>query len=102
MTCPDHRCGSRAAQHSVRSASRYRNRLDGLRSSLKVEGETNRTQDNAPANSQLGAAMLEAANAIDRRYQPLLDMKQADPGASMEAAIATAAHDILVADLPSK
>ncbi len=30
---------------------------------LKVEGETNRTQDNAPANSQLGAAMFEADNA---------------------------------------
>jgi len=87
---------------STASAARADIVTDWMACGLKVEGETNRTQDNAPANSQLGAAMLEAANAIDRRYQPLLDMKQADPGASMEAAIATAAHDILVADLPSK
>ncbi len=39
---------------------------DWMAYGLKVEGDTNRTQDNAPANSQLGAAMFEAANAIDR------------------------------------
>lgn len=75
---------------------------DWLPYGLKVEGETDRIQDNPPASNQLGVAMFEAADAINRRYQPLLDMKQADPSASMEAATATAAHDILVAYFPSK
>jgi len=41
------------------------------------------------------AAIHDALNAIDRRYEPyLLDM--AAPGASVDAAVATAAHDVLV------
>jgi hypothetical protein len=63
---------------------------------------TDRTQDNTPADSQVAAAMFEAANAIDRRYQPLLGMAPAAPGASAEAAVITAAHDVLVIDFPAK
>ena len=41
-------------------------------------------------------AIHDALNAIDRRFRPYaLDM-QAPPGASRDAAVATAAHDVLV------
>jgi hypothetical protein len=45
-------------------------------------------------------AVYDAVNAIDRGHQPyLLDVDELgiDPGASIQAAIATAAHDVLVA-----
>lgn len=48
---------------STASAARADIVTDWMDYGLKVEGETNRTQDNAPANSQLGAAMFEADNA---------------------------------------
>jgi len=41
------------------------------------------------------AAIHDALNAIDRRYQPYL-VNVAAPGASVDAAVATAAHDVLV------
>ena len=63
---------------------------------------TDTTQDNMPADSQVAAAMFEAANAIDRRYHTLLGMDRAAPGASEEAAVITAAHDVLVANFPAK
>jgi hypothetical protein len=47
------------------------------------------------------AAVHDALNAIDRRYRPYaLDM-QANPSASPDAAVAAAAHDVLVHELPS-
>jgi hypothetical protein len=46
------------------------------------------------------AAVHDALNAIERRYHPYaLDMR-VDPEASPEAAVATAAHDVLVHELP--
>ena len=45
-------------------------------------------------------AVYDAVNAIDRGYQPYLvdvDAVGAQPGASKDAAIATAAHHVLVA-----
>ena len=46
------------------------------------------------------AAVHDALNAIDRRYHPYaLDML-VDPDASPEAAVAAAAHDVLVHELP--
>jgi hypothetical protein len=48
-------------------------------------------------------AVYDAVNAIDRSRQPyLLDVEalDIDPGASYDAAIATAAHDVLVALVP--
>jgi hypothetical protein len=47
-------------------------------------------------------AMFEAMNAIDRRFESYLDMKPAHPGTSMDAAMAQAAHDTLVALFPSQ
>jgi PAP2 superfamily len=48
------------------------------------------------------AAIQDALNAIDRRYTPYaLDM-QADPNASPEAAVAAAAYDVLVHEIPTQ
>jgi hypothetical protein len=45
-------------------------------------------------------AMFDAANSIERRYSPFLTDVQASSGASPEAAVAQAAHDVLVALIP--
>ena len=47
-------------------------------------------------------AMFEAMNAIDRSFDSYLDMHPVHPGASMDAAMAQAAHDTLVALYPSQ
>ena len=41
-------------------------------------------------------AIHDALNAIDRRFQPYTYDKKADPGTSPDAAVAAAAHDVLV------
>ena len=41
-------------------------------------------------------AIHDALNAIDRRYQPYAYNQKAAPGASPDAAVAAAAHDVLV------
>lgn len=69
---------------------------------LKLDGGADRTADNAPTNSQVAAAMFEAANAIDRRYQPLLGLPAATRPASSDAAIIVAARDVLLAHYPAK
>jgi hypothetical protein len=48
----------------------------------------------------LHAAMFDAANSIERRYTPFHMQVQASSGASPEAAVAQAAHDVLVALVP--
>lgn len=45
-------------------------------------------------------AMFEAANAFDRRYEPYVDVDRAPAAASRDAAVAPAAHDVLVALMP--
>ena len=47
-------------------------------------------------------AIYDALNAIDRRNRPYALDQRAEPGASPEAAVATAAHDVLVALLPTQ
>ncbi len=47
------------------------------------------------------AAIHDALNAIDRRYQPYAFDVHADPNASPEAAVAAAAHDVLVHEVPA-
>jgi hypothetical protein len=47
-------------------------------------------------------AMHDALNAIDRRYEPYAYDGVAPRGASPEAAVATAAHDVLVARIPNQ
>jgi hypothetical protein len=41
-------------------------------------------------------AIYDALNAIDRRFQPYTYNTKAEPGTSPDAAVATAAHDVLV------
>src|SRR5262249_57373546 len=48
------------------------------------------------------AAIHDAVNAIDRRYKPYAMDRLAEPGASPEAAVAAAAHDVLAAQLPTQ
>jgi hypothetical protein len=47
-------------------------------------------------------AMHDALNAIDRRYEPYLYDAVAPRGASPEAAVAVAAHDVLIARIPNQ
>ena len=61
---------------------------------------------NAPRHTRLfamtHAAIHDALNAIDRRYTPYALGMQADPNASPEAAVAAAAHDVLVHEIPAQ
>ena len=47
-------------------------------------------------------AMFEAVNAIDRRYESYLGIPPVGSGVSMDAALAVASHDTLVALYPSQ
>jgi membrane-associated phospholipid phosphatase len=51
-------------------------------------------------DAMVHVAIHDALNAIDRRYHPYALDAHADPNASPEAAVATAAHDVLVHELP--
>src|SRR5258708_31925210 len=55
---------------------------------------------NARGQAMLHVAMFEAVNAIDKRYAPYKLNLVADRGTSREAAAASAAHDVLVAQKP--
>jgi hypothetical protein len=48
----------------------------------------------------LHSAMFDAANSIERRYTPFHTAVNASSGASPEAAVAQAAHDVLAALIP--
>lgn len=49
----------------------------------------------------MSVAVFDAANSFDRLYQPYATWATPAPGASRDAAVAQAAHDALVALLPS-
>ena len=49
----------------------------------------------------VSVAMFDAANAFERRYRPGVAVVAVEQGASADAAVAQAAHDTLVALLPS-
>lgn len=51
--------------------------------------------------SMLHIAMFDAANAIERRYSPYVSRPRGHSAASTEAAVAQAAHDVLVALIPT-
>lgn len=53
-------------------------------------------------SAHLTLAMFEAANAIDRRYESYVKLAPAAKTASAEAAVATAAHDVLINDYPDQ
>jgi hypothetical protein len=59
------------------------------------------TPDQQRAATRASLAMFEAVNAIDRRYESWLGLPAGDPGASQDAAAATAAFKVLVAAFPA-
>ncbi|MGA9583221.1 MAG: vanadium-dependent haloperoxidase [Allosphingosinicella sp.] len=61
-----------------------------------------RTGEHDRAQTQVAIAMFEALNAIDRRYESYLGMAPAAPGASQDAAAATAAYRVLVTHYPGQ
>lgn len=52
--------------------------------------------------SRLAAAMFEAANAADPRYEPLLGLAPASGPADVDAAVLAAAHGVLVHAFPAR
>ena len=54
------------------------------------------------AQTQVALAMFEALNAIDRRYESYLGLAQADRTASLDAAAATAAYEVLLSHYPGQ
>lgn len=72
-------------------------------------GNTIDSKDESPwtpnsyfAQTQLALAMFEAANAIDHRYESHLGLERGDADASIDAAVLTAARDVLVARYPAR
>jgi hypothetical protein len=61
-----------------------------------------RTGEHDRAQTQVALAMFEALNAIDRRYESYLGLAPAAPGASQDAAAATAAYQVLLAHYPGQ
>ena len=61
-----------------------------------------RTGEHDRAQTQVAIAMFEALNAIDRRFESYLGMAPAAPGASQDAAAATAAYQVLLAHYPGQ
>ena len=53
-------------------------------------------------STRVALAMFEAADAVDRRYASWLGLPVAPAGASGEVAVATAAHDALLAQYPGQ
>ena len=60
-----------------------------------------RSPANSRAHAQVALAMFEAANAVDRRYHSYLGVPAA-ADASEEAAVVTAAHEVLAALFPAQ
>ncbi len=58
--------------------------------------------DTRQAFSKMTLAMFEAANMVDPRYTSYLRLPASPPGASINAAVATAAHDTLKLLYPSQ
>ena len=63
---------------------------------------TPQTADQVRATTRTALAMFEAVNAIDRRYQGYLQLPQAEPSASQDAASATAAFRVLLHHYPAQ
>jgi PAP2 superfamily len=68
----------------------------------RVFGEQLGPGRSARAMAIVHVAIFDAVNAIARRYRSFTGIPDAAPGASMDAAVAQAAHDTLVALFPSQ
>jgi hypothetical protein len=61
-----------------------------------------RLPDAERASTRAALAMFEAVNAIDRRYESYLNLPAVAPGASQDAAAATAAFKVLLQHYPAQ
>ncbi|GMN01508.1 vanadium-dependent haloperoxidase [Erythrobacter sp. MTPC3] len=64
---------------------------------LDTDDQTPWSPENHHTDIQLAITMFEAANAIDRRYESMLGLEQVADEASLNAAVMTAARDVLLA-----
>ena len=69
---------------------------------LAVPGANSPTVFPSRPLAMTSLAMFDAANTFDRTHQPFVTCVQPPDGASRDAAVAQAAHDVLVALLPSQ
>ena len=60
------------------------------------------TPANVAVQTRVAAAMFEAANAADRRFEPYFGLAPATRRADVDAAIISAAHAVLVASYPQR
>ncbi|MCL6697881.1 vanadium-dependent haloperoxidase [Sphingomonas sp. NSE70-1] len=61
-----------------------------------------RSPEQERAQTRVALAMFEALNAIDRRYETYLGLEIGNSSASQDAAAATAAYEVLMAQFPSQ
>jgi hypothetical protein len=73
-----------------------------LLTTFATPGASNPTVFFTRPSAILNVAIFEALNSIDRVYAPYLDFVDAAAGASRDAAVAQAAHDVLVAMFPTQ
>jgi hypothetical protein len=73
-----------------------------LLTTLSTPGATSPTVFFTHPLAMVQVAVFEALNSIDRRYTPYLGYVNAAPGASPDAAVAQAAHDVLSALFPTQ
>jgi len=96
------------AHDVVRRWNRIAIDASGLDHTPVAEGETRTFGEQlGPGRSSramaiVHIAMFEAANAVRRRYHSYVGVSRAPGGTSFDAAVATAAHDTLVAMFPSQ
>ncbi len=64
--------------------------------------DSGRTILSTRVDGRMALAMFEAADAVDRRYASFLGLPAAPKGASEDAAVAAAAHDVMLASLPDQ
>jgi len=95
--------------HRLQHWNRFAIDMSGVDHTPLAPGETDRVYGEQLGPGRASRAMaivhlaiFEAMNAIDRDFDSYLDLHPAHPGTSMDAAMAQAAHDTLVALFPSQ
>jgi hypothetical protein len=74
---------------------------NGIATSVAIPGGKNAIQQSR-IYAMVQLAVHDALNAIDHRYTSYAFSQEADPTASAPAAIATAAHDVLIDQIPAQ
>src|SRR5262249_8054059 len=89
---------------AIASQSGAQNAIVGWHAVMEssVAGSGRKNAGALPYYAYVDGAMYDAVNAIDRRFQPFAVRGNGPPGASEDAAAASAAHDVLVHYLPAQ